>query len=153
MQIFISQRRGQNAVIAGRIEDRLCEVFGRRAVITDVESLHPGVDISAALDAVLAKRTVMLVLIGPRWAEATNARGRPRLHDPDDIVRLEITRTLAEGQTVIPVLIEAASLAGADLPPDLATLANRQGFTITLDDFERDMQDMVIGLKGFITDR
>src|SRR5262249_13439737 len=65
--IFMSYRRDDNPYVAGRIYDGLIERFGPDGVFKDVDSLPIGVDFRAAIDDAVAKATVALVVIGPRW--------------------------------------------------------------------------------------
>jgi hypothetical protein len=49
----------------------------------------------------------MVVAIGARWLARTE-HGRPRLDDPEDLVRTEIRIALDQGVTVVPLLVEDA---------------------------------------------
>jgi hypothetical protein len=58
---------------------------------------------------------VLLAVIGPTWLTVTDERGRRRLDDPDDIVRLEIEAALAREVRVIPILVEGAVMPGREI--------------------------------------
>jgi hypothetical protein len=75
---------------------------------------------------------------------ATNERGRRRLDDPYDFVRLEIEAALARGVRVIPILAQGAVMPGrADLPQSLAGLADRNAFLIRHESFRSDAGRLV----------
>ncbi len=142
--LFISYRRDDSAGHAGRLFDALKVGFGGEQVFMDVSDLRPGQDFVAALDAALAKADCLLAVIGPRWLDATNAAGQRRINDPDDFVQREIGRALAQGATVIPVLVHGASMPAASaLPPPLQPLARRQAITLTDPRWNSDVQELI----------
>lgn len=75
--------------------DHLADRFGKSQVFIDVDTIEPGVDFAEAIFYAVAACKVLLAVIGPGWLTATDERGRRRLDDPDDIVRLEIEAALA----------------------------------------------------------
>src|SRR5688572_26250725 len=104
--IFISYRREDASGYAGRLCDDLVARLGRDHVFMDIDTLPPGVDFVKSLDDALRTGDVVLAVIGPRWASATDAAGNRRLDNPDDWVRLEIATALARsGIRVVPVLV------------------------------------------------
>lgn len=132
MQVFLSYRRDDAAGHAGRLTDALEAVLGDDAVFQDVEAIAPGKDFIAEIDAALARSQALLVVIGPRWLDARDAGGERRLDDPQDFVRLEITRALERGIRVLPVLVGGAKMPGlADLPAVLQPLARLQAFELS----------------------
>src|SRR5512137_1303172 len=92
--IFISYRREESAGHAGRIYDRLREKFGKDRVFMDVSAIEPGVDFVEAIDRAVGSCAVLLVVIGRRWLECTDASDRRRLDDPKDFIRLEVATAL-----------------------------------------------------------
>src|SRR5438552_2473316 len=88
--IFISYRRHESRDFAGRLADRLADRFGEGQVFIDVDAIEPGVDFAEAISRAVAACQVLLAVIGPTWLTTADERGRHRLDDPDDIVRLEI---------------------------------------------------------------
>jgi hypothetical protein len=86
----------------------------------------------------------MLVLIGPQWLTATDSRGRLRLQDQDDLVRLEIEAALERQIRVIPVLIDEAELPARDeVPETLAKLLRRNAARLRHESFRADVQRLV----------
>jgi formylglycine-generating enzyme required for sulfatase activity len=148
-KILISYRREDSADITGRIYDRLIEQFGRDAVFKDVDSIPFGVDFRIYLDAQVAKCEVFLAVIGRDWMKKRGSRGKPRLDDPGDFVRIEIESALKRYIPVIPVLVGGASIPQADrLPVSIQDLAYRHGTVVRPDpDFHRDMDRLIEYLK------
>jgi hypothetical protein len=110
--IFISYRRQDAPHLAGRLYDRLGEHFGQERVFMDVDSIEPGLDFGEIIERAVSSSAVMLVLIGDKWLTTTDPRGRQRLDNPDDYVRLEIEAALGREIRVIPVLVEGAAMPG-----------------------------------------
>jgi hypothetical protein len=129
--IFISYRRDDSDVAAGRLADDLSEIFGPKSVFRDVDSLYPGQDYENALESALDYCAVLLAVIGPRWSTIATEEGQRRLEEPTDWVRAEISRALARGIPVIPVLISGTNMPpNAELPIDIKPLLRRQGFPL-----------------------
>lgn len=148
-KIFISYRRDDSADITGRIYDRLIQQFGRDAVFKDVDSIPFGVDFRSYLDAQVAKCEVFLAVIGRDWMKKRGSKGKSRLEDAGDFVRIEIESALKRHIPVIPVLVGGASIPPADrLPPSLQDLSFRHGIAVRPDpDFHRDMDRLIGHLK------
>jgi hypothetical protein len=107
-RIFISYRRQDSNHLAGRLYDRLADRFGTGQVFIDVDAIEPGVDFAKEINRAVAASTVLLAVIGPNWLTAADERGRRRLDNPGDFVRLEIEAALARDVRVIPILGEGA---------------------------------------------
>lgn len=150
-RIFISYRRADSADVTGRIYDRLREHFGKSAVFKDVDSIPPGVDFKEHLEKAVGKCQVFLVVIGDKWLEATEAKRRNRLHDPDDFVRIEIESALKRNITIIPLLVRGASMPAEEkLPPSLRKLVYRNGISIRSDpDFHGDMNRLIEAISTY----
>lgn len=117
--IFISYRREDSKAIAGRIHDHLRYEFGDLAIYRDVESIPGGADFGLHIRRALANCEVCVAVIGKSWLSV-------RLQEPTDWVRLELEAAFSLGATVIPVLVEGASLPAVDrLPSSLRTLCSR----------------------------
>jgi TIR domain len=144
-KVFISYRRMDSASVTGRMHDHLVAHFGRENVFKDVDNLPPGADLGPHITQVLRQCTVALVIIGRDWLNATADGGGRRLDDPSDWVRMEVETALELNLTVIPILVEGASMPAAkSLPPSLQALANRNGLQVRDDpDFAHDMDRML----------
>lgn len=126
-QVFISYRRTDTAGYASWIYDRLATKFGSENVFMDVDSVTLGVDFADELRRVLGRANVAIVLIGPRWLEASDELGNRRIDDPADFVRMEVAAALRSSSSVIPVLVDGAQMPQKDsLPEDLGPLLRRQ---------------------------
>jgi TIR domain len=146
--IFVSYRRQETNHLAGRLSDRLADRFGQGQVFIDVDAIEPGVDFAEEISRAVAACQVLLAVIGPNWLTATDERGRRRLDDPDDIVRLEIEAALTRDVRVIPILVEGAPMPGRqDLPESLARLARRNALHIWHESFRSDADRLVTAIE------
>jgi hypothetical protein len=152
-QVFISYRRNDSPIVAGRVYDRLIQHFGRERVFKDLDSIPGGATFPEVLAESLDKCDAVLVLIGEHWLEESKG-GKRRLDDPADFVRREIESGLQRGILVIPLLIDNATMPEAkDLPPSLQGLAVRNARRVRPadPDFHRDMNRVLadLGIKSF----
>jgi hypothetical protein len=58
--VFISYRRNDSDVAAGRLADDLSEIFGRDSIFRDVDRLEAGEDYANALDHALNSCVALL---------------------------------------------------------------------------------------------
>jgi hypothetical protein len=151
--IFISYRRQDSTHLAGRLYDRLADRFGEGQVFMDVDTIKPDVDFAEEISRAVAACTVLVAVIGPDWLTAADERGRRRLDDPDDFVRLEIEAALARGMQVIPIQVEGAVMPGRkDLPGSLAGLARRNALLIRHESFRSDIASLVAAIERVLAD-
>ena len=130
-RIFISYRRGDTTIYAGRLFDSLCALAGDDEVFMDIDAIEPGADFVDHIEHEVGSCEVLIALIGRDWLDARDARGERRLDDPDDWVRLELKTGLERDIRVIPVLVQGASMPRAgELPDDIAKLARRNALEI-----------------------
>jgi hypothetical protein len=150
--IFICYRREETADVAGRIYDRLCAQYDRTAVFKDVDSIPIGVNFKNYLSEKLSDCRVVLAIIGASWLSSGPSGGKSRLHDPTDFLRIEIESALEQGISVVPVLVQGASMPKPlDLPSALSDLAYIQGTKVRQDpDFHRDMDSLIGGLDRIL---
>ena len=146
--IFISYRRDDSRHAAGRLGDDLALSFGAQRIFRDVESIDPGIDFEVALDQALKNCAVMLVVIGPRWLDITDAAGRRRLDQEGDWIRIEVSRALQRQVRVIPVLLEDSPLPDATaLPEAMRPLVRRQALPLSDARWRGDLQRLVETLQ------
>jgi TIR domain-containing protein len=125
-KLFISYRREDSTVVAGRIFDRLQAHLGRSSVFMDVDSIPYGADFRKHLTDMVAQCDLMLVLIGVDWLKA-QADGRRRIDDLNDFVRIEIKAALDLGIRVVPILLGQTMMPLEDhLPEEIRDLAYLQ---------------------------
>ena len=140
-RIFISYRRDDAAGDAGRLADHLHKRFGPERVFLDIETIEPGTDFVQVLHRSLKETAAVLVVIGRRWADITDAAGARRLDDPADFVRQEVEAALGRGVPVVPVLVQGAALPRAEeLPATLAPLITRQAASLDHAEFHADAE-------------
>ncbi len=110
-KVFISYRRDETPVRAGRLCDAMVARFGERHVFMDL-SMEPGINFVDRITEVVASCHVLLVVMGPRWATPLEEGSQASIEDPDDFVRLEVETALGnQDVAVIPLLV-----AGAEMP-------------------------------------
>ncbi|MFV0662972.1 MAG: TIR domain-containing protein [Denitromonas sp.] len=149
--IFISYRRDDSAGYAGRLYDRLAAHFGADRVFMDVEGIEPGTDFVDAIEGAVASCRVLIVLIGDEWLSATDARGRRRLDDPHDFIRLETRAALARDIRVVPVLLDRAPMPTADdLPEDLQALVRRQAVELNHKQWDATSGELIRTLEKIL---
>src|SRR5262245_37712103 len=113
-KIFISYRRTDSISASGRLFERLAARYGRSNVFKDIDSIPGAADFPVAVIEAVLQCALLLVVIGQHWLDARDDDGRPRLDDPDDLVRTEIELALDEAVPVMPVLVEGASMPPAE---------------------------------------
>ena len=148
-RIYISYRRSDNAAMAGRITDRLSQVFGRANVSTDFDDPPAGMKFVNHIENALRVVDVMLVIVGERWTTSANNYGFSELFDTGDFIRLEIETALRLNKIVIPVLVNSAALpASANLPATLASLSDKEAVRVRDGaDFSADMESLIAYLN------
>ncbi len=147
--IFVSYRRADSPGSAGRLFDRLGQHFGGSQVFRDVDSLEAGEDFDLLIRGALQGVGAALFVIGPRWLDARSKDGVRRLDDPADYVRREIEIALASDVTVIPVLVEGASMPSPEaLPEPVRALALRQAFELFDRHWESDIRELLSLLEA-----
>ena len=138
-RIFISYRREETAYPAGWLFDRLSDRFGSDQVFKDVDSIELGDDFVEVITTAVGSCDVLLALIGDQWLTLPDQRGRRRIDDPTDFVRVEIEAALSRKVRVIPILVDGATMPLAEeLPPSLAALSRRQALELSPSRFDFD---------------
>jgi formylglycine-generating enzyme required for sulfatase activity len=125
--IFISYRRDDSKSEADAIYKALAERIGESHLYKDVDNIPLGADFGAHIRSILPRCQIALIVIGPKWAKVTDRRGRRRLADPHDWVRIEVELALAgRDLRVVPVLVNGAVMPRAnEVPPSLHPLLGR----------------------------
>jgi hypothetical protein len=130
--IFLSYRREDSFAYAGRLYDHLANHLGKDNVFMDVDHIEPGLDFVEVLQQRVSSCDVLVAVIGKQWLTATDERGRRRLDDPEDLVRLEIAAALDRKIRVVPTLVGGAPMPRAhELPEALARLSRRNALEIS----------------------
>src|SRR5262249_26469441 len=123
--VVISYRRSENLQHAALLEESLGMLLGPGAVFRDQSAIEPGDAFPARIEKAIRDAAVVLVLIGSGWLELRSAKStQRRLEQAGDYVRREIELALEHGRTIIPVLLDGASMPlPEDLPNSIAALS------------------------------
>lgn len=149
--IFISYRREDAEGQAGRLFDDLSTHFGRDAVFMDVAGIKKGLDFRRIIYEHVTSCGVLLVIIGKRWTTVTDSKGRRRLDDPNDFVRLETAAALSRGIPVVPVRVQDASMPSEqDLPDALKELSYRNGTELTHARWDSDVKLLIEDIQPYL---
>lgn len=152
-RIFISYRREETAYPASWLYDRLRSQFGGTQVFKDVDNIKPGDDFVDTITSAVGSCDVLLAVIGPRWAAVTDARGRRRIDDPADFVRLEVETALGRNVRVIPLLVDHAEMPdAAELPRTLAPLVRKHALELSPSHFTRDAEELIAVLRSVLAE-
>jgi thiol-disulfide isomerase/thioredoxin len=147
-KIFINYRRGDDPGNTGRLFDQLEDVFPRKQLFMDVDSIPPGRDFARVIEEQVAQCDVLLAVIGKGWLDARDDQGVRRLDKPDDFVRIEIESALKQDKLVIPVLVHEARMPTADeLPEAIRHLATRNAVRLTHERFKSDTQGLIRAIQ------
>ncbi|WP_425257674.1 toll/interleukin-1 receptor domain-containing protein [Rubrivivax sp. RP6-9] len=150
VRIFISYRRDDAAGYARAVYDALAQRFGAAQVFMDVDDIPAGQAFDAVIRQAVGSAGVLVALIGPRWrGERRAADGLPpRILADGDFVRHEIASALAQGLTVVPVLLEGTPMpTAAQLPPDLQPLLLRNALPLDNTRFAADIDRLAAALR------
>ena len=149
--IFISYRQIDTKAWAIGLRDDLAKVFGDDQVFLDKDALGPG-NWRDQLERALKQCSVVLVVIGRQWLTIADEQNRPRISVPDDVHRQEIALALNhQGVTVIPVLVDEATMPKAEqLPEDIRRLTDQQAYKVGDTQVRRkaDLEILVKGIAG-----
>ena len=142
--VFLSYRRDDATAHALLLRTTLHEHLPGVHVFMDLDSIEGGQDFAEIIGEALDSCAVLVALIGPQWATLTDEKGRPRLYDPDDWVRLEVQTALDRGVRVIPALVDGARpLRQELLPAELHQLARLNAVELSSRRYEYDADQLV----------
>jgi formylglycine-generating enzyme required for sulfatase activity len=150
-KIFISYRRADSAYVTDNVYSFMRGQFGEGNVFLDVGSVPPGVDFREHLREQIAAHDVVLVMIGPQWAQMIQERA----NQSNDFVRIEIESALAQGKLVIPVRVMGAALPDfSTLPASIQELQWRNAAEIRRQpDFDGDCARVAQGIRDYVAHR
>lgn len=149
MNIFLSYRRADSQVTAGRMAQFLDAVSVVDDVFLDVDGIEIGENFEHKIEATLARSSHVFILIGPQWvgpvaSAGSEAASGARIFADDDVVRRETRMALASDCKVVPILLDGTRMpTPKDLPPDLAGLSKINGFALRTAHFDEDMDDLL----------
>ena len=142
--VFLSYRREDAAAYARLLQEQITKSLPEARVFMDLDSIEAGLDFAEVIGEALDSCAVFVALIGPRWVTVTDDKGRPRLYNPDDWVRLEVQTALERGVRVIPVLVDGARpLREELLPAELHKLAGLNALDLSYGRYQYDADRLV----------
>lgn len=120
--IMVSYRRVDQDT-AGRIADHLIEKYGEKSVFFDVNSIRTGANFVDRIAKAIVASDIVIAVIGPHWIGKADDGAPARLADPSDSVRFEIETALKHDKTILPLLVNGATMPqAAELPESLRFL-------------------------------
>lgn len=120
--IMVSYRRVDQDT-AGRIADHLIEKYGEKSVFFDVNSIRTGANFVDRIAKAIVASDIVIAVIGPHWIGKADDGTPARLADPTDSVRFEIEIALKHDKTILPLLVNGATMPQeAELPESLRFL-------------------------------
>jgi hypothetical protein len=152
-RIFISYRRADAAALVGHLYDRLINRYGRECIFRDVDNIPLASNFRDDIRADLSRCDVVLVVIGPRWLGVNDAGAR--IKNSDDPVRIEVETALRTGATVVPILVEGASMPSPhEVPESLSSLCSlNAGRMEPGKDFEQHARELFSCIDGILQSR
>lgn len=149
MKVFLSYRRLDSQVTAGRIAQFLDAVAAVKEVFLDVDDIEPGENFERKLQSRLTHASHVFILIGSQWRGPHGATSAARIFDDADIVRNETRLALRSGLRVVPILIDDARMPRPDeLPEDIQDLSKINAFALRTSHFDEDMDSLLDVLVG-----
>ncbi len=116
-RVTLSYRRDDSAAIARLVFEHLRSRYGIDNVFVDIDSIEFGEDYRERIYHALRRTDYLLVLIGPKWL-GPRGKGRLRIQDANDPVRIEVEHALEIGIRVVPVLLEQTPMPTPSVLPE-----------------------------------
>jgi len=149
MKIFLSYRRADSQVSAGRMAQFLDAIPAVDAVFLDLDGIAPGENFETKIQDTLTQVSHVFLLIGTQWGGAIGPSGRMRIFDDDDMVRRETRLALASKAKVVPILLDEARMPHpGDIPADVRALPSINAFALRTAHFDHDMDELLDALLG-----
>lgn len=144
MNVFINYRRDDTQWQAKELHNQLSELIPRKSIFIDIDSIPIGADFKEEILSWISECDVFLVLIGKHWIVDHDASaGTNRLHDQDDLVRIEIESALAMDIPVVSVFVDGAEPPqAACLPQSLSRLVGKNGVSLNMNSFKTDVSTL-----------
>jgi hypothetical protein len=147
-QIFISYRREEASAWARLVKHRLLERCSGNKIFIDVDTIKPGIDFVDAIEKAVSGCDVLIAIVCRDWLTSSDSRGKRRLENPEDPVRLEVATALKREIQVIPVLVDGARMPQYDdLPGDLKSFARRNAIEVSHSRFKEDSKRLISAVK------
>jgi SIR2-like domain/TIR domain len=146
LKIFINYRHEDIPFAAWTLYRELKGQFGKENIFFDQGTLLPGMPFLEEIKSQLAGTAgAFIALIGSKWMTTMLSH---RQRGDEDYVSKEIELALRNRWTVIPVLMDDASLPDpGQLPPAIRALPGRQVAHLRQTSLEDDVQDLSVRLN------
>lgn len=153
--IFLNYRRDDAPDAADRLRDALLGVgreegFAEDQVFMDIDTIEPGVDFREVIRTAVGSCDVFIAVIGRQWLNVVDAKGRRRLDNPADFVRLEIEAALGREDLIyiVPVRVQGAEMPSPEeLPDGLQDFAHRNAIKLSRESWPFDVGRLISWLK------
>jgi len=149
-QVFLNFRTADEPFGVALLDTKLSEKFGSSAVFLDSKSIPLGALWEQHMFAAIENSDAVLVIMGQKWASATDDTGGRRLDDPWDFVRREILHAFEHGKQVIPVRLDTPRVPVEELPDDLRRLHDLQDIEVRFRSSELDVDRLAAKLRELI---
>ena len=147
-KVFLSYRTDDEPFAAAFFDHVLSHELGPDAVFFASRSIKLGANWEDAMFTAVSTSDAVLVIIGPRWLNATDEHGNRRLNDVRDFVRREIELALHHGKQVIPVHLERRHILDRKLLPEaMRKLADKQSTVVQFRNSKPDLTKLVTRLR------
>jgi hypothetical protein len=148
-KIFISYRRSDTIVYAGRLRADLAQRFGAEQVFMDFDNIRPGEEFKEVIERAVRSCDILIAIIGNHWFGGTDGN-ISRLDDPKDYVRQEIVAALDRRIPVIPILVQNAPLPKTEhLPKQLEPLLRHQALDIGDQRWDYDVGLLIKSIESY----
>lgn len=150
MNVFINYRRDDTKWPATQLHAELSTMISANSIFIDVDSLPVGLDFREEISSWISQCDVFLSLIGQDWMLSEDgADGIPRLHNSNDLVRIEIEAALALDIPVVPVFVDGAGVPDrSQLPQTLSKLFDRNGAVLDIRTFQADVRKLFDAMQA-----
>jgi WD40 repeat protein len=113
-----------------------------------------GKDFRKQISDALRESDVLIVVVGPKWV-GTGKRGRLRINEEADQVRIEVETAVNLKIPIIPVLVEGAIMPTSEiLPKGLSDFTYLNAAEIDVGrDFDQHMEDLIESIDFLIQDK
>ena len=147
-KVFISYRREDTGAQAGRLYDRLRQIFPEDDLYFDLNTIGGGENFVESIESAIERSEVVLVLIGKNWLSPRQGSVAPRF-GPDDYVSFELSAALRRPILVLPILVDGAQMVqGHLLPSDVRAITTRNALPLRLESFDNDTENIVSTIAG-----
>jgi hypothetical protein len=148
--VFISYRRGDEPAFVFRLHGLLKNALPHHEIFIDVEAIPLGDRFAEHIVWRVAKSSVFLPVIGPRWLLGAGETSS-RLFDSNDLVRKELEAALVCKTTIVPLLVDSTPMPSPEsLPRSVAGVCARNATRLSHARFSDDAKPLIRTIKGVV---